>query len=1091
MLKQLPYERRYELYGRWKNRSYGIYPELMEARTQTLSQGRYIMKRLTKDNVKPSGRMIGKLSHSNPGIIFEYVLSQIQRYDNFIIPVVDALKYLTPMAYDVLAYVVIEALGHPQKERLKHEDTNISNWLQGLANFSANVFKKYPIELTGLLQYVANQLKAAKSFDLLVLKEVVQKMSGIENSDEITQSQLEALAGGELLKAEGAYFSQVRNTKKSSHRLREALLEADLSLPLCLLMAQQRDGIIYREGANRHLKLVCNLYDNCLDTLVQFGGFLSTHLNPDDYNYKVPPLDVLGLEYHVPADAAFFMLRPLIKSSINESFEAEKAEKDKVGLSKQAKASAQEASYHSAWYSVLDRVVEAARQLHTPKVWEDMSPKLYTTFWVLSLYDLYVPTGRYEDEVRKAREAIKDIDDKSDMTSSKRKKEQERSVALIEKLQEEKQRQEDNHRLVNSCIKQEKDSWFTAKVTKNRTITQFLQLCIFPRCRFTATDAIFCAKFVYMLHTQQTPNFSTLLFLDRTFSDISYSVACCTENEVRRYGRFLGAILEIVSKWHAAETLYEQECARTPGFISMMRSSAGGAEKMQYLDYENYRHITFKWHFKLTKALVVLLESKDYMQVRNGLIVLTKVLPYYPKVYHLSIALEKRVEKIMEEEKEKRADLYALAIGYAGMLKLHKQNLVPEADFHIREERVKAQKTEGEASTSAKPASTPAPPTAATEKTTKKEKEATREKGEKAAASKPEEKPPQKITKVKGALTATEARAAAEKEKEQLASTKEKGEESKSPESASEAVAASATSELQQPSTPNPELPAASAARREAKTGGNGVAATSSSASKTAKTKTKEAVSSTATAENGGNNNHHQVKKSAKSMGKSTEEESGSGDSSSEKKTTSKGSGKADDKTPKGKPKSLLDKPDGAATPSSRGASPSNAPSPVMRGARGTKNSPVVNQNGPTTTATPSPRAGQRRQLSENEITETIPEKEMKRRKIEEKAKADDASSKEKDAEKRKRERSSDKEASTSEAKRRKDSPRDDSSTSSSPQPDSKRRLVKVSSKKDVTSKLQETKRLKQEAVPKVAVKKEKEEKLKKHVGRPVKKEKT
>ena len=62
-------------------------------------------------------------------------------------------------------------------------------------------------------------------------------------------------------------------------------------------------------------------------------------------------------------------------------------------------------------------MVEAARQLHTPKVWEDMSPKLYTTFWVLSLYDLYVPTGRYEDEVRKAREAIKDIDDKSDMVS--------------------------------------------------------------------------------------------------------------------------------------------------------------------------------------------------------------------------------------------------------------------------------------------------------------------------------------------------------------------------------------------------------------------------------------------------------------------------------------------------------------------------------------------------------------------------------------------------------------------------------------------------------------------------------------------------
>ena len=37
---------------------------------------------------------------------FLKVLSQIQRYDNFIIPVVDSLKYLTPLAYDVLACIL-------------------------------------------------------------------------------------------------------------------------------------------------------------------------------------------------------------------------------------------------------------------------------------------------------------------------------------------------------------------------------------------------------------------------------------------------------------------------------------------------------------------------------------------------------------------------------------------------------------------------------------------------------------------------------------------------------------------------------------------------------------------------------------------------------------------------------------------------------------------------------------------------------------------------------------------------------------------------------------------------------------------------
>lgn len=34
------------------------------------------------------------------------MLSQIQWYDNFIIPVVDSLKYLTSLSYDVLACIL-------------------------------------------------------------------------------------------------------------------------------------------------------------------------------------------------------------------------------------------------------------------------------------------------------------------------------------------------------------------------------------------------------------------------------------------------------------------------------------------------------------------------------------------------------------------------------------------------------------------------------------------------------------------------------------------------------------------------------------------------------------------------------------------------------------------------------------------------------------------------------------------------------------------------------------------------------------------------------------------------------------------------
>lgn len=40
------------------------------------------------------------------------------------------------------------------------------------------------------------------SLDLLILKEIVQKMAGVEASEEINAEQLDAMAGGELLRNE-------------------------------------------------------------------------------------------------------------------------------------------------------------------------------------------------------------------------------------------------------------------------------------------------------------------------------------------------------------------------------------------------------------------------------------------------------------------------------------------------------------------------------------------------------------------------------------------------------------------------------------------------------------------------------------------------------------------------------------------------------------------------------------------------------------------------------------------------------------------------------------------------------------------------
>ena len=103
----------------------------------------------------------------------------------------------------------------------------------------------------------------------------------------------------------------------------------------------------------------------------------------------------------------------------------------------------------------------------------------------------------------------------------------------------------------NSFLSEIDFSLFSGNRTKAETITEFLQLCIFPRCLLSEIDALYCAYFIRVIHDLVTPNFSTIICYDRLFSDISYSLASCSENEAIRYGRFLQSLLETVMSWHA------------------------------------------------------------------------------------------------------------------------------------------------------------------------------------------------------------------------------------------------------------------------------------------------------------------------------------------------------------------------------------------------------------------------------------------------------------------------------------------------------------------------------------------------------------
>lgn len=71
--------------------------------------------------------------------------------------------------------------------------------------------------------------------------------------------------------------------------------------------------------------------------------------------------------------------------------------------------------YIAACEQVMAPVHEAVVSLHLPKVWDDLRPQFYATFWSLTMYDLAAPHNAYDREVNKLKMQIKAIDENTEM----------------------------------------------------------------------------------------------------------------------------------------------------------------------------------------------------------------------------------------------------------------------------------------------------------------------------------------------------------------------------------------------------------------------------------------------------------------------------------------------------------------------------------------------------------------------------------------------------------------------------------------------------------------------------------------------------
>ena len=130
---------RWRLYGEWRDITYKSHPELNVQRVLREREAKGILRRLSSQTVDSLAGAIAKMCHTNPCIFFTNAVHQIQAYDNLADVVIQSLRLSTNMGLDILVFITLDALANPDKERVKADGANTSDWLQSECSLEFSV----------------------------------------------------------------------------------------------------------------------------------------------------------------------------------------------------------------------------------------------------------------------------------------------------------------------------------------------------------------------------------------------------------------------------------------------------------------------------------------------------------------------------------------------------------------------------------------------------------------------------------------------------------------------------------------------------------------------------------------------------------------------------------------------------------------------------------------------------------------------------------------------------------------------------------------------------------------------------------------
>jgi Transcription factor/nuclear export subunit protein 2/Transcription- and export-related complex subunit/THO complex subunit 2 N-terminus len=705
VLQKLPYQTRYALYEAWRGNGLEQRPSLaasssssslkplwlIEGELRIGKDARYALKRLSKDTIRDMSRSVAKCCHSHPLVVFSTILNQIESYDNLVQVMVDACHFVTPLSLDVLGYCILQRLSvssdgdgssSDSRSRLKANGVNVSQWLQSLESFIGAFYKRFPlVEFQGLLNYLFQRLKGGHVSELGVLRTLLKNGAGWSFADyspaeSLSTTQLEGRAGSTRLTRETMTFGVVSDIHLSaSNEVRRVLQNKNIGVSLLILLAQVRHSIIFQKSDRPiPVKLIGNLVDSSQVVMSILLDFLTNELDQSGaemnakssamYTYasSLPSLVDLQNVYKLDVSSSWMLCRPLMRAAQLVTIAGE--------------------SIDNALTEFLSSNIprDSLSSMAPESTWKHISTDLFEFFFASSLYDIFCPNDVYESEIARLERETERLSQKKNalppatiqpgsVPEKSDREEYERVKQMVSGLKLDYAEQKIHVITIQDNMALKLEDFFVSDAVSPASAMAFLARCIFPRCMQSPDDAMFCAHFVSLLHQNSTPGFGTLHYFDALILSLPRSLYCLTEGEAACAAILLLETWKTVSRWRYDDTAFETELIGKPGSFYC----ADTEKDPVAVSKEVYEKLYNKWHAAIGDTLVGCLQSKEYMHLRCGLIVLTRIVEEYPTRPKLANRLLGALEPLTKESNA-FADIRASSQAYSMQLLRSRDN---------------------------------------------------------------------------------------------------------------------------------------------------------------------------------------------------------------------------------------------------------------------------------------------------------------------------------------------------------------------------------------------------------------------------------